>query len=103
MSTLECSPYLLRRKRTIGEVLAARQGFDAQLAEFVACVDRAALEAARIAESLERHTQEGTVKRAAEEWRNVQSMLGDPDDGLWHDHITPAQELLREVYGEDDE
>ena len=100
MSDLECSPYLLRRKRSIAEVQALRQSPDAQLAEFVACLDRAALEAGRIADRLERHSQVGAIKLAAEEWRNVQQMLADPADALWHDHIRPAQDLLQEVYGD---
>lgn len=94
------SPYLLRRKRSLAEALAARQSPEVQLAEFVACLDRAAVEAGLIADSLEHGTQAGVVKQAADEWRHIQQILSDPEDFLWHDYVRPAQDDLKEVFGE---
>ena len=64
-------------------------------------LDRAALAAKAIADILDNHLPgDDTLQTALEEWRTVESWLSDPEDALWHDHIRPAQALLKEVYGE---
>ena len=64
-------------------------------------LDRAALAAKAIVDLLERHLPgDDALQGAKDEWRTVESWLSDPEDALWHDHIRPAQELLKEVYGE---
>ncbi len=86
------STYLTRPLRTEHEI---------RLEQLHYHLDRAALAAKAIADELDRYLPaDDALQNAKDEWRTVESWLSDPEDALWHDHIRPAQELLKEVYGE---
>ena len=78
-----------------------RTEYEVRLDQLHYHLDRAALAAKAIADILDNHLLgDDTLQTALDEWRVVQSWLSDPEDALWHDHIRPAQELLKEVYGD---
>lgn len=88
------STYLDLPCRTEAQALAARDP-EACLAEAIKCMDRAAAMVGAAAERV-RITHPDVHRELA----TLASQLGDPEDALWHDHVRPAQEMLREVYGE---